>query len=339
MEGGRMRVLVTGATGFIGGRLAERLLEDGHEVRLLVRRPAAAARLQAAGATLVEGSLENRASLDQAVQGVSVVYHCAGLATDWAPWADFEQVNVLGAGELAEAAARVPGLQRFVHLSSTDVYGYPKVACADDAGLHDVGLPYNRSKVLGEAAVLLVAHATGLRVTIIRPATVYGPRSKDWAVEMSRLLQKKEMLHVSGGRAGAGLVYVDNLVDALFAAVKTEAAVGRAYTIRDTGTQSWREYLEVLASGLGLPPPRMSLPYGVAMGLGAVSEWLWTLARAKSRPLITRHAVQILGRDQGYGIDRAVNELGFTSRISFEEGMARTIEWLQSPEGQAALEG
>ena len=334
-----MTVLVTGATGFIGGRLAERLLEAGERVRLLVRRPEAAGRLKAAGAELVEGSLENAASLAAAVDGVSVVYHCAGLALDWAPWREFEQVNIAGARSLAEAASRVKGLQRFVHLSTTDVYGYPKVPCGEEAEVRDVGLPYNRSKLRGEAAVLEVARTTGLRVTVVRPATVYGPRCKDWAVEMSRLLKGKDMMHVAGGRTGAGLIYVDNLVDALLAAVKTEAAVGRSYNLRDTGTESWRDYLDALADGLQLPRVGMSLPHWLAMGLGAASEGLWKLVGAKSRPLITRHAVQVLGRDQNYRIERAVQELGFTSKVSFAEGMARTIAWLQSPEGQAAVKG
>jgi len=334
-----MTVLVTGATGFIGGRLAERLLEAGEGVRLLVRRPDAAARLKAAGAELVEGSLENTASLAAAVEGVSVVYHCAGLATDWAPWTQFEQVNISGARSLAEAASRVKGLQRFVHLSTTDVYGYPLVPCAEDGEVRDVGLPYNRSKLRGEAAVLEVARTTGLRVTVVRPATVYGPRCKDWAVEMARLLAGKDMMHVAGGRTGAGLIYVDNLIDALFTAVKTEAAVGRTYNLRDAGTQSWRDYLDALADGLTLPRVGMSLPHWFAMGLGAASEGLWKLVGARSRPLITRHAVQVIGRDQNYRIERAVQELGFTSKVPFAEGLARTLAWIQSPEGQAAVKG
>lgn len=332
-----MTVLVTGATGFIGGRLTERLLARGDRVRLLVRRPEAAGRLAAAGAELAEGALEDEASLTSALQGVTTVFHCAGLATDWAPWADFLRVNVDGVRRLASCAARVPGLGRFVHLSSSDVYGYPKVACADDAPVKDVGLPYNRSKVLGEAALAEVVAATQLPCTVFRPATVYGPRSKDWAVEMGRLLQKKELPYVDGGRARAGLLYVDNLVDALFAAVATPQAVGRTYTLRDEGAQTWRDYLEALAAGLGAPPPSTSLPLWLVLPVGALSEAAWRLVGAKSRPLITRHAALVVGRDQHYGIARAVAELGFRSAVGFDEGVGRTLAWLRSAEGAAAL--
>ncbi len=331
-----MRVLVTGATGFIGGRLTERLLEAGDEVRLLVRRPDAAKRLSDLGATISPGDLTDRASLDRAVTGVDVVFHCAGLSADWAPRADFEAINVTGAEALARAAATQPALTRFVHISTTDVYGYPRVACADDAEPRDVGLPYNSSKLRGELAVRAVAAETGLPLTVIRPATVYGPRAKDWAVEMAKLLATKDLMVVAGGHVPAGLVYVDNLIDAMLEAAQRPAAKGRIYTVRDAGTETWRQYLDALADGLKLPRVSLSLPEWLALSLGAVSEAAWSLVRAKSRPLVTRHAVYVLARDQAYGIDRAVRELGFSSRVSFAEGMTRTIAWLESEEGRAA---
>ncbi len=331
-----MRVLVTGATGFIGGRLTERLLEQGDTVRMLVRRPDAARRLLALGAEVSLGDLTDPASLARAVAEIDVVYHCAGLATDWAALSEFEQVNVEGARALAQAAARSGSVTRFVHLSTTDVYGYPALACADDGPTRDVGLPYNRSKLRGEAAVRAVAAETGLPLTVLRPGTVYGPRSKDWGVEMAKLLAGKDMLVIAGGQVPAGLIYVDNLVDAMLAAATRPAAIGRVYTLRDVTTETWRTYLDRLADGLGFPRVQRSLPFWLAMGLGAVSEAAWRLARARSRPLITRHAVQILAKDQCYGIDRAVAELGFASRVSFDEGLRRTVAWLETPEGRAA---
>ncbi len=332
-----MTFLVTGATGFIGGRLAEVLLERGERVRLLVRRPQAARSLEAAGATLVHGDLDDEASLKTALAGVRVVFHCAGLSTDWAPWADFQRVNVDGVRRLARLAANVEGLGRFVHLSSTDVYGYPRVACADDAPVKDVGLPYNRSKVLGEQALAQVAAETRLPVTVIRPATVYGPKSKDWAVELGKLLLAKELPYVNRGRARAGLLYVDTLVDALLNAAETPAAVGRTYTLRDEEPVTWRQYLEGLAAGIGAPPPSLSLPLWLVLPVGALAEAAWRVAGAKSRPLITRHAALVVGTDQHYGIARAQAELGFRSTVSFEQGLARTVAWLRSEEGAAAL--
>ncbi|RMF24198.1 MAG: NAD-dependent epimerase/dehydratase family protein, partial [Deltaproteobacteria bacterium] len=166
-----MTVLVTGATGFLGGRLAEVLKERGERVRLLVRREGA---LDGRGYEVARGCLEDRDSLRRAVEGAHIVYHCAGLASDWAPWSEFLAVNVTGVRNLVDAAAEAGCVQRFVHVSTTDVYGYPRRPCDESYGFHDVGLPYNRSKGLGEQEVWRVHRQIGLPVTVVRPASIYG---------------------------------------------------------------------------------------------------------------------------------------------------------------------
>ncbi|MFT3708590.1 MAG: SDR family NAD(P)-dependent oxidoreductase [Archangium sp.] len=323
-----MHALVTGATGFIGGHLAERLLERGDRVRLLVRRPEAATELAAKGAQVVRGDVTDPASIPRALEGIDVVFHVAGLSADWGKLEDFEAINVRGARNMAEAAA-ASGVKRFVHVSTTDVYGYPLVACASDGPTQDLGLPYNSSKLRGELAVREVSAATGLPLVVIRPATVYGPRSKDFALELANLIAKKDMMVVNGGKAPAGLLYVDNLCDALIEAATREVAIGKIYAVRDPGKQTWRDYVDRVSEGLSLPRVTTNMPSWLAFTLGAIFEFLWRLTRAKSRPLLTRHVVYVMSRDQSYGCESAIADLGFTSRISFEEGMKRTLEWLR----------
>ena len=147
-------VLVTGATGFIGGRLTERLVEQGASVRVLVRPGSDRRRLEKLDVELVEGTLEDAASLRRAMHGIKTIYNCTGLSTDWARWSAFEQTNVTGVKNLLDAAARTGSTERFLHLSTTDVYGYPNEACDESVAPRDVGLPYNRSKLVGEQAVL-----------------------------------------------------------------------------------------------------------------------------------------------------------------------------------------
>ena len=182
-------VLVAGATGFIGSRLTERLVDAGTRVRVLVRPGSNRQRLESLGVELVEGTLEDTASLRRATHGIRVIYNCTGLSTDWARWSDFDRTNVAGVKNLLEAAVSAGTTQRFLHLSTTDVYGYPVQACDESTAPRDVGLPYNRSKLLGEQAVLECHKTTGLPVTIVRPVTVYGPRSKDWVIEIGKLLR------------------------------------------------------------------------------------------------------------------------------------------------------
>jgi nucleoside-diphosphate-sugar epimerase len=219
-------------------------------------------------------------------------------------------------------------------VSTTDVYGYPKRPCDETAGFNDIGLPYNRSKGLGERAVRKAARETGVPVTIVRPVSVYGPGSKDFVIEIGNLLRQKQMLYIRGGEVPAGLLYVDNAVEAMIAAATSEDTVGKVYNLRDPELTTWREYVEALAGGMGVEPPRLNLPTAVATALATVSEKLYGALRIKSRPILTRHTVHLFDRDQSYGISQAQEDFGFKSEVGFEEGMRRTIAWLDSAEGR-----
>jgi nucleoside-diphosphate-sugar epimerase len=324
-----MTTLVTGATGFLGGALARRLVAEGHRVRILARPSSDLGPLAGLPVEVIHGALEDLASVRRAVAGAELIVHCAACSTDWAPWEHFYRANVLGAHHLATAAREVPALRRLIHVSTTDVYGYPRQPCAEDGPLRDVGLPYNRTKVLAEQAFWTAAEH-GLPLTVVRPATIYGPRSKDFALEMGRLLRAGAMLHIDHGRAPGGFLYVDHAVDALVRIAATPAAEGRAYNLSDGTGHTWRQYVEALARELGVAAPRRSLGARTAFGVAAGMEVAWRLARSTRRPLLTRHVVYLMTRSQAFPSDRARRDLGFTPRISFEEGVARTARWLRA---------
>ena len=327
-------VLVAGASGFIGGHLVRRLAERGHRVRALIREGSDQTGLADTPAQLHIGSLDDIESLRRATAGVRHVYNCTGKSADWGPWEEFQAANIDGSRNLVEAAHHAGTVERFLHVSTTDVYGYPSVPCDESTAPKDIGLPYNRSKVLGEQAVREAANHVGLPLTIVRPVSVYGPRSKDFVIEIATLLLKKQMVYISKGQVPAGLLYVTNAADAMIAACNSETAVGRAYNLRDPEQTTWREYIEALAAGLGVRPPTTNLPGPLATGVATASEVLYGALRIKSRPVLTRHAVRLLDRDQSYAIDRACADFGFKSEVGFDEGMRRTLAWLDSAEGR-----
>jgi nucleoside-diphosphate-sugar epimerase len=330
-------VLVVGASGFIGGHLTRRLVEQGRHVRVLIRPGSDRSGLDGLPVEVEVGGLDDEAALRRAVRGVRHVYNVAGKSADWGDWRDFERTNIDGCRALALAAGRAGTVERLLHTSTTDVYGYPVRPCDESAEPRDIGLPYNRSKVRGELAVREAAERTGLPVTIVRPVSVYGPRSKDFVIEIANLLVHKQMVYIGGGAVPAGLLYVANAVDAMIAACESEVTAGRAYNLRDPELTTWREYIEALADGLGLKRPSFSLPGPLAMGVARTSEALYGALRLKGRPLLTRHAVHLFDRDQSYGIDRAREDFGFKSAVSFEEGMRYTLAWLDSPEGRICV--
>jgi nucleoside-diphosphate-sugar epimerase len=332
-----MKVLVTGAAGFLGGALTQALLREGQEVRILARRTSQLQQFDGLPVDVRRGSLEDKASLVTACRDIELIYHCAALASDWAPWDEFYRANVQGVENLLEAARAVTNLQRLIHISTTDVYGYPVAAVDETYPITDIGLPYNRSKGLGEKKVWEIYCETGLPVTVIRPATIYGPRSLSIVVEIAALLRKKQMALIDGGRMSAGLLYIDNAVDGILQAARSPQTIGQAYNLRDESNETWRQFVSVLASGMGASQPWMNLPGTPALGLAHLFEAVYRVLGIRHRPLLTRHAVYLLCRTQGYSIKKAQQDFGFRSKIGFAEGMARTQVWLASQEGQAAL--
>ncbi len=321
-----MDALVTGASGFLGGALTERLVRDGASVRVLVRPTGNLERLRDLPIHTCYGSLEDPKSLAPALEDVDRVYHCAALASDWAPWRAFHRANIAGVRNLLEAAA---GIERFVHISTTDVYGYPINVCDEAHPLVDTGLPYNRSKVAGERIVMQYHRDTGLPVTIIRPATIYGPESQSCVGEIAGLLEKGGMVYLNGGRSGAGLLYIDNAVTGILQAAGSPRTIGEAYNLRDETDYTWREFVEALAARMGVPSPRLSIPGRAAWVVGCASEAAYGMFGILHRPLLTRHAVRLFCRDQNYPIEKARAHFGFRSGVSFDEAMERTCAWLQ----------
>ncbi|HUY81619.1 MAG TPA: NAD-dependent epimerase/dehydratase family protein [Acidobacteriaceae bacterium] len=326
-----MPALVTGASGFLGGRLAQVLAEQGEPVTVLARKSSDLRHLDGLpGLRVVRGGLTDGGAVREAVREATVIFHCAAASTDWARAEVYTESNVRGTETLLAAAREAPKLQRFVHVSTTDVYGYPVVPCAETGAVRDVGLPYNRTKILAEQAVWRAAQEDGLPVTVVRPATIYGPRGKAFVTDIAELLRQRLMAYVSGGRRTGGFLYVDNAVDAMLAAARSSVALGQVYNLSDGTGANWQDYVGALADGLGCRRPWIYLPYGGAMAVAGAMEMPYHLAKAlPGRPLLTRHAVYLLGRDQEYPADKARAELGFMPRVSFAEGIARSVAWVK----------
>lgn len=321
-------VLLTGATGFLGSYVAEALLARGEAVKLLARRPEQVRWLAEKGAQYVSGDLGSTGTLAAAIKGCRFVIHCAALASDWGSWQVFREANDYGVARLLMACKAV-SLDRFVHISTTDVYGYPDRDGLDETTpLRDRGLPYNSTKISGELRVWAAIDA-GLPATIIRPCSIYGPRSVTLGTEIVNYLRSGAPL-IGFGRVNAGLVYVENSVDLILLAMTHPAAAGFAFHSVDEGGETWHDYFVALCRALDLHMPRWSVPRAVAYSVGALSEMYGSAMGYTSRPLVTRTAVEILGTRQGFTMGRARERLNFSPVVGFEQGVSRTASWLRA---------
>lgn len=321
--------LVTGASGFLGGRLAEMLAARGQRVRILARPTADLRHLAHLNLEITRGDLGDDAALAEAVRGVEFIYHCAACSTDWASLDTYIAANRTGTEKLLAAAQRADALQRFVHVSTTDVYGYPEVVCDEDGPLRNVGLPYNRTKLEGEQAAWLAHREHGLPLTVVRPSTIYGPRGKAFVTDFEELLRQRLMLLVDGGRARGGFIYVDSVAQAMMDAAISPVTLGRAYNLIDETDVTWLGYTSALADALGYSRPWLQLPFSVAMTLARAMEAPYRL-KLPGRPLLTQHAVYLLGRDQEFPATRARQDFAFAPAVSFAEGIERSVAWLRS---------
>jgi acetylornithine/succinyldiaminopimelate/putrescine aminotransferase/nucleoside-diphosphate-sugar epimerase len=326
--------LVTGASGFIGGHLSERLVEEGFPVRCLVRRTSDVSLLESLGVELVTGDLVDADSVARAARGCRYVFHCGALVSDWATVKEIRRINIQGTQNALNAAAEACA-ERFIHFSSTDVYGYP-----GDRGVDETFVAskfrnwYSETKLAAEAEVRRAEQAQRIRTVILRPATVYGPRSKEVIGEIARAIRGGNMLLVDGGRAIAGLSYVHNLIDAAILALDHDAAPGQAFNITDGLDVTWKDFTTGLAHGLGCSEVRWSLPYWAANGLGACLEngyrLLHTATRVSLPPLLSRQAVHVLGQNQDFSNRKARELLGWEPKIGYQAGLGATLDWLRT---------
>ncbi|MBW4039671.1 MAG: NAD-dependent epimerase/dehydratase family protein [Acidobacteria bacterium] len=324
-----MRAVVTGASGFLGGRLTQMLAAQGAQVTILARATSDLRHLASFPVTVVRGDLSDSKSLISAAQNSTHIFHCAACSTDWAPRQTYIDANITGTQNVIAAALATPTLQRFIHVSTTDVYGYPEIPCSEDQPPVETALPYNQTKLRGERAVWQASFDHGLPVTILRPATIYGPRGKDFTLDMAALLRQRLMAYVDHGSATGGFTYVDNVAQAMISAATHPQTIGQAFNISDGTNASWKQYLTLFAQHLGTKPPWINLSFATAMSLAGLMETPHRLG-LPGKPLLTRHAVYLLGRNQEFPIAKARATFGFTPAIGLDEGLRRSVAWLRA---------
>jgi len=326
--------LVTGATGFIGSHLAERLVRDGYQVRCLVRPTSDTTSLDGLDVELAAGDLTSAHSLERAVEGCRYVFHCGAMVTDWATPKEVSRVNVEGTRALLSASAAA-SVRRVVHFSSTDVYGYPGGMEIDETyAATSFRNWYAQTKRQAEAEVRRFGATHDLDAVILRPATVYGPRSREVVLEIARAIRGGHMVLIDNGRAIAGLCFVDNVVDAALLAMHHDGARGQAFNATDGLAITWRELADGLADGLGCSKARWSMPYRLAEGVGFSLEHgyraLHRTTRLKTRPLLSRQAVHVMGTDQSFSNRKARELLSWEPRVDYATGLEATLDWLRA---------
>lgn len=322
-----MKALVTGATGFIGSHLAELLIHGGNAVRCLVRSTSNTRWLKNLPVEYVHGDLFDAQVLRDAVSGVDMIYHSAGL-TKAKTTEEYIRANATGTRNLLEAAAaHNPGLRRFVHVSSQAAAGPSptRTPIGEETPAHPI-TSYGRSKWMAEQECHRLMGA--LPVTIVRPPAVYGPRDQDvfaFFQTMSRGLQPMVGVHDTY----VSLIHVQDLVRGFVMAGESLRSVGQTYFITSKDVYNWKEIGEITRRIMGVRAISLRIPKAAVYGIAAVAE---ALASFSEKPaLINREKARDMVQDYWTCDHRkALQDFGFQQELGLEEGIRDTVEWYRN---------
>lgn len=334
-------VFITGASGFIGGKIAERFLVRGRPVRVLARRPLP--ELERLGAQLVRGDLHDPAALAAGCAGAEAVFHVAGRVGVWGPREEFFRVNVEGTRHVL-AAARAARVPRLVYTSSPSVvFNGGDLAGVDESAPLCTRAPcaYPTSKAAAERLVA-EAHSRDLATVALRPHLVWGPGDRNVVPRVLALARRGKLKIVGAGRNLVDCTHITNVVDAH---LQAEAALamcnplngtsadaggagrvgGKAYFITNDEPVVLWDWINELLRGLDLPPITQHVSLGTAYRVGAVLEAAWRWLPLKGEPPMTRFVAKELATDHWFRIDAAKRDLGYAPRVTMADGTRHLI--------------
>jgi 2-alkyl-3-oxoalkanoate reductase len=320
-------VLVTGATGFIGSRVVDQFLQDNVAVKALLLPDEAVPFEWADRVDIIHGTVSDFRAVERAAEGAKTIIHLAAVVSDWGDEKKYWECTVEGSRLVFEKA--IKNKSRVVLASSIVVYGdkIRSQSCPEETAYGKIFGPYGRTKQAQER-LAWDYQDKGMMLSVVRPANVYGPRSRPWLHDVINVLRSGAPGLVSGGNMNAGLAYVDNVADIFILTASAEVAIGRVYNACDGLDVSWKRYFTDIAGIIGHQNPK-SVPRPLA-ALGALLfEAIWKIFDVEKRPPITREALNLVGSDNRIPIDRIRNELGYNPRISYDEGLRRTREYIE----------
>jgi nucleoside-diphosphate-sugar epimerase len=323
------KYLITGATGFVGGHVAEACAARGHYVRVLARSGSDTSVLGRLGAEIIRGDLTDPSAVQKSVDGIDVVVHCAAKVGDSGPVEEYRKVNVDALRSLLDACRDKP-LKRFIHMSSLGVYEARHHEGTDESeplpASHLDG--YTQTKVEADLLAQDYQKRHGVPVVVLRPGFVYGPRDRVVLPNLIKRMTNGKVHYLGGDRRALNTIYIENLMEAVFLAAEKPGAVGQIYNLTDGEFVSKRRFFEAVSDGMGLPRSRQVLPRWLAAIVVRQLERQMRRAVAKGKkPFLTPAQFKFLLLNLDFNIEKAKKELGYRPRFTFEQGMRETLAW------------
>lgn len=319
------RILVTGAGGFLGARLARHLAADGHEVVALGRSAASLASLGDVPVSAMVCDLADDVALSSlALTGLDSVVHCAGLSSNWGPRRDFERNNIIATANLLHRAKQW-GAPHFIHVSSSSVYFRfrDQLAVSEAAVLPAPVNHYAWSKAEAEK---LVRGAHDLPTTILRPRGIYGHGDRALLPRLLRAAARGPLPSFNGGGAVIDLTHVDDVVAAIACVIRHgNKTAGATYNVSGGEAVAIRDIIGRSAELAGVAVRWRDMPWPVAIVAIRALERFHRAFMPRVEPVVTAYSAGLLAFSQTLDLSAIRHAIGWTPRISFDDGLARTF--------------
>ncbi|MBS7530415.1 NAD(P)-dependent oxidoreductase [Hazenella sp. IB182353] len=324
-----MKVLITGATGFLGQKLALRLHREGLQVTGTARNKEIGKALIAKGIHFEPASLHDTDKIIALCQNQDMVVHCGALSSPWGTYRQFYESNVIGTHNVIKGCQQ-HGVKRLIHVSTPSIYfryqDQFKIKEIDPLPAKKVN-HYAETKWQAEQAIDQ-AHTDGFPVITIRPRALFGPGDQAIFPRLLTANEKGMVPLINRGQAVIDITHVENVVDALILCMYAPPhLLGEKYNITNGEPMKLINILERVFTLLDQPFQGRSFSFLPAYTIAACMEVLAKSLQKNKEPLLTRYTVGVLGKSQTLDISKAQNELGYQPRISIQEGLADFIRW------------
>jgi nucleoside-diphosphate-sugar epimerase len=323
-----MKILVTGATGLLGGYLLQELQQRQAEVSALVLPMEEADRLEAQGIQVVRGDVTDARTLAPAVKDCEIVIHLAGMMGVHRPLADYRLVNVTGSENLYRASLAA-GVRRFIHTSSHTVYGlgHARFLTEQDALRPDPD-PYSISKAEGDRLIQRLMRESQMETVILRPGTFFGPGDRLHYGRMAWRLQNGKGVLIGSGKNALPFCYVSDIARGFALAAYHKDAPGNIYNLTNDQPLTQQEIFNAIADDTGGQRPARHLPYWPVYYGSLGAEMVAALTR--TRPVVTRLGAMMFGTDNRHSIEKARRELGYEPAVSLRDGLRLAAAWFNA---------
>lgn len=325
-----MKILVTGGTGFIGGYFVPMLLEQGHQVRLVVRDEEKARKKFGDKCEYHVGDVTDKDSIKGCCEGIDIVFHLVAKSGNELPSKkNFEIFRKINVGGTENIIAECSGIKKFIYVSSTAAMGLVKDNPITENSKCEPYLPYQVTKYEVEELIRKKCN-DGFPGIIVRPTKVYGINEPNYSyLTLAKLVKKRMFFKIGSGHNYTSNVYVSDFAQSLVKLVDG-GVIGETYIITSNESIDFVESGRIIAEQLGVRLRVIRLPAWFMVTVAAIEERIFTLLG--KTPIVTKRNIQMTIQDRVYDISKAKKEIGYEPHMSMEQGIRTVIRWYKDKE-------